>query len=284
MKVFVEPVPASLSLAMWRVAKALKSYVPEGIEITTNASDADLQVLHVIGLDSMDVLKAPRYAVIQYCLYSANGDHSAWNSIWNDSVLNWSYYDLRAPRFYRSPLGADETFVSYHANGHRRDVGVVTSGYVSGPGAEAIEDVAIAASLAGLTTTHLGPRPVGMTQYPRGWTLKFGIDDNQLSDLYGSARWVSGLRHVEGFELPCVEGLMCGARPIVFDRPDMRRWYDGHAVFVPESSGASLVKELLHVLQFEPEPVSREESEEVRAKFDWSRIVSGFWSGVLANA
>lgn len=284
MKVYCESY-AHLSRAMWRVSEALKRHAPSNVEFVQIKEEADLEVLHVIGPDALDYASPSRYtAVIQYCTNKA--EPKMWWPLWERASVVWSYYDLAAfmPRganFYHSPLGIDPPFLERMGNIGPRSIGVVTSGYVSGNGAEAIEDAAQAASLAGLTTTHIGPSGVEVSRpFPKGWRSLFAISDAHLAEVYQRARWVSGLRYVEGFELPAIEGLSRGARPIVFDRPDMRQWYEGHAVFVPECSGPPLVDALRWVFSEQPLPVTREERETVVAKFDWGIIAEGFWSAV----
>lgn len=289
LKVYVKP-PVHLSQAMTRVANALERYAPSNVEIVTTPQYADFFVLHVIGSDAIPyVAERPnmKYAAIQYCYKTAGeGD---WSALWRRAKAVWSYYDLDSLllpehehfEFYHAPLGLDDAFVAdsnLTINPSTREIGVMTSGYVSGPGAEAIEEFNEAAGRLDLSVVHLGPEPTGLTQRPCGkWRNAHGISDNQLALLYRSTKWVSGLRYIEGFELPALEGLACGARPIVFDRPEMRHWYGEHAVFVPECNGEDLVKHLLRVLSDEPKSVSNDERDDVIRTFDWERIVKGFW-------
>lgn len=286
LKVYVTP-PAHLSKAMFRVARALARHVPDNVTVVRDPKTADLHVLHVIAADAIPyVAERPNleYAVVQYCYQTAGvGD---WNSLWERARTVWSYYDLNSiisegVDFYHAPLGIDAAFLEVETPSPSRDIGAMTSGYVTGPGAEAIEEVAIAAFRSGLSVVHLGPDPVGMSRPIGDWRNVHEISDSQLATFYRSTRWVSGLRHVEGFELPVVEGLACGARPIVFDREDMRFWYDGHAVFVPECHGEELVDHLTNVMNEQPSPVSVQERAEVLQRFDWEPIVRGFWERVL---
>jgi glycosyltransferase involved in cell wall biosynthesis len=107
------------------------------------------------------------------------------------------------------------------------------------------------------------------------------ISDGALAELYATSTWVSGLRHVEGFELPAAEGLVCGARPLVFDQPGMREWYRGLGVFVAELQGEKLIRLLTELFHQSPLPVSQEEREEALRRFDWERIAKGFWEALL---
>lgn len=284
-KVCVAPLPTGLSQAMYRVARALARHAPEGVEIVSRPEDADIQVLHVVDLGSFNHLRCDRHVIIQYCYKSTEpgADPSVWQSYWDKSEMVWSYYDLpvasRTP-FYLAPIGVDDVFWSNHHPSVQADRrGILTSGYVSSPEAEAIEEVAIAADRVGIPVIHLGPD----VPAPGDWRAVSDISDGELRELYQSVAWVSGLRHVEGFELPALEGLRCGARPILFDRPDMRRWYDGRAVFVPESCNEELVEHLVEVLSQPPIRVSPRESMDVGMEFSWGTIARGFWNCAIGR-
>jgi hypothetical protein len=284
MKVFVHPLGLH-SRAMVRVADALVHYAPADVIFSRRPEDADVQILHAIGHDALATLKAKEYVIIQYCMLAehVNGRNevtrSSWADIWDGARFVWSYYDLQGRTgqtpFYFAPLGVDEhTFRQINL---LRDC-VMTSGYVSGPGAEPIEEMSLAAEKLEMPIIHLGPHTVeGMKYYPKRRTAYLNIEDDTLCRLYNQTRWVSGMRYVEGFELPVLEGLACGARPIVFDRPDMRQWYNGHVVFVPETSGLELQQILQNVLQSKPFPVTMDERNTVLEKFNWRKIAVGFW-------
>jgi hypothetical protein len=277
-RVFLEPT-GLYSRAMVRVALALEQHAPRSVEIVRDIEDSDLHVLHVIGA-LPDGMVTPNSIIIQYCLQTTGVLLEQWRPLWERARMVWSYFDLgdNAPRFYHAPLGVDRSFINGHHDMPVRDIHVMTSGYVSSAGGEAIEEVAIAADKVGLRVLHLGPSHVdGMRVTPPRWSSVLGVSDVELAALYRQTEWVSGLRHVEGFELPVLEGLCCGARPIVFDRPDMTQWYEGHAAFIPECDGEELVEELVEVLRHHPVPVSASERAEVARKFDWGVIARGFW-------
>lgn len=278
MKVFLEPTGLH-SRAMVRVARALAAHAPPEVEVVFDPSNADLIISHVIG---------PGYepdkpeVVIQYCMKSAGHPPEHWLRRWKRARLVWSYFDLteygNGFPFYHAPLGVDPIFTEEFDDAVPRDVPVMTSGFVSHPAAESIEEVALAASANGLRVLHLGPPCVeGMSTTPLGWSSVLGISDDALATFYRRTEWVSGLRGVEGFELPAIEGLCCGARPIVFDRPDMTQWYEGHAVFVPVCHGDELVEVLTELLKYRPAPVLKAERAAVAQKFNWAVIARGFW-------
>lgn len=279
LKVYIEP-PAHLSRAMFRVARALRRYAPANMQFVS-AKEADFHVLHVIGNDAIPYVEERqnlRYAVVQYCYTTAGSGQ--WNTLWDRADVVWSYYDLPHPKLYRAPLGLDDAFrvpQEYRV----RTIGIMTSGYVAGPGAEAIEEVYLAASRLNQYVVHLGPMPIGFLHPPNGnWQTVNGISDSTLAEFYTGSKWVSGLRHVEGFELPALEGLACGARPILFNREDMHTWYDDYAEFIPECHGEELVAHLVEVMKNDPKPVTAIERIKILQQFNWEPIVEGFWERV----
>jgi glycosyltransferase involved in cell wall biosynthesis len=289
------------SRAMIRVADALARYAPTGVEIAPDPSpsECDLIILHVIGSDAITAAErvascGQRYAVIQYCLVTAGYSNATavdWVYMWQNAACVWSYYDLSRSflsetfELYYAPLGLDDAFLArtYSLN-PRLDPLVLTSGYVSGPGAESIAEVWAAAERLGINAIHIGPSTIeGMSDYPLTWVSRHQISDSELAELYRRASWVAALRHVEGFELPAAEGLACGARPIVFDQPAMRHWYGNHALYVKDQSGPALVNELVAVMSRPPDPVTDEERAKVIHRFNWERVCTGFWQRVLGT-
>jgi len=285
MRVYVRA-PSHLSRAMHRVARALSISAPPKVEIVRHQSDADLIILHVIGYpDTQKAIRditeqGKKFAIIQYCLKSTSHDAGDWMELWKAASLVWSYYDLtdytESFAFYHAPLGLDPILLE--SRPFLRDIDIMTSGYVSS-GQEAIYEVAVAAERLDLSVFHLGPHTIqGMpTCRSTKWSAKLGISDYELAEYYRRSQWVSGLRWVEGFELPALEGLANGARPIVFDRSEMRHWYDGHAVFVPEVPSDQLIEVLVKELGKDPRAVTDQEQKEVRQRFQWGPIVHGFW-------
>jgi hypothetical protein len=268
---------------MLRVASALKKHAPEGVEAVSKIEDADLRIVHVIGHGSMDGVNPEQpHVIIQYCLRSTEdgGKLEYWLPIWRKARMVWSYYRLDQlgafpfVNFYHSPLGVDEVFRK-EFNGAYRDIGVMTSGFVAE--SESVEEVAAAAAEARLRVVHIGPSNVLRRKAPKNWNAMEGVTDQELAMLYRRSLWVSGLRHAEGFELPAVEGLVSGARPIVFDRDDMRQWYSNHAVFVRECSGHRLIGSLLDIFRHQPTVVTRDEQAAALQFFDWARIAPAFW-------
>lgn len=304
MKVHLEPAGV-FSPAMVRIARALSTHHPSHVKIVNDRRDADLLILYVIGLDAVEFVShlppTQKVAVIQCCLYPGAPTYHQWHPLWRRASLVMSYYNLLTNsqdvgfRFYHSPLGLDPAFANSIEGGDTGGSGtgsprlplVITCGRVSGPGCEAIEEVWQAAHIAQHRVIHLGPPDIQgirdpTTRYPHvSFTQPH---DKALANLYLSARWVAALRHVEGFELPAIEGLVCGARPILFDQPDLRYWHTGSSIaFVPDVTGEPLVATLAALFATGYNPVTTHERYRARARFDWVSICAGFWSHVAMS-
>jgi hypothetical protein len=109
-----------------------------------------------------------------------------------------------------------------------------------------------------------------------------GIDDATLARVYSECHFVSGLRRVEGFELPAAEGLLCGARPIFFDGPHYRAWFDTFAEFIPEAASTTWSRRSRRFSGTGARPVTDAERADAARRFDWREIARGFWDRILS--
>lgn len=292
MKIFVQPF-GLYSQAMIRVANALRAFAPAGTSVAPTLDAADLVVLHVIGYDGMPELletfrsRGQRYAIIQYCMRSTQRPNTRdWMPIWHDAEVVWSYYDLRKIcaadgqtvdfNFYHAPLGVDARVFQNHDQ--ERTYEILTSGYVAET--EGVNEAAEATRRVGGKQFHLGPdMPLGDHV-----TCNVGITDQELADAYSRSKFVAGLRRCEGFELPVLEGVMCGARPIVFDAPHYRDWYGDFAEIIPEGDFEQVTAALVEIFQRGPTVVSRLERDAIKSRFNWKTIARDFWSRVRSLA
>lgn len=312
LRVYLQPTGLH-SRSMLRFVEALIKYIPpDKFTIAASPSHlyADLILIHAIGYDAIEIAqnaksKGQKYVVIQYCLESTEYTKADdWFDFWRNAEMVMSYYDLSIYQdqsinkinkvdmnFYRAPLGLDLEFTKLYNRNVFRDK-IITSGYVSGQMAEAIEEVWLAAREINIPVTHIGPSNVqgiqdsstgsnnsnNISSYP---TFEHNISDERLAYLYRTALWVSGLRHKEGFELPAAEGLACGARPILFDNSNYRYWYRNRAIYVEDCHGQQLVDKLIEVFKRQPREVDENERIEILRRFNWEAVCKGFWSTLL---
>lgn len=310
MRVYVDPIPTSLSRGIHRVAQALKKYAPPEVEITDRLDRADLLVCHVIGPEGWDEVMqrytgGNRYAVFQYCLRTTTHPHIIqWERFWQRADVVASYYPLFdlwskeagtgriSPNFLRLPLGVDcDTFQPYvvpvflhgHKEGEKptllpmKSYLVGTCGYVAGT--ESVDLWAQAADSCKLRQFHLGPD----LHLPGDVTYVQGLTDDELARGWSQCFYVSGLRRSEGFELPAYEGLACGSRPVMFDREDARHWLGDHAEYIQETDDAGIVEQLQVLARGPYRPVTEEERRWVSQTFSWQEVAKRFWDALRAS-
>ena len=296
MKVYLAP-PAHLSQGIQRVARALEHYRPDWVELTRTPEEADLRVGHVVGLLGVpEWCAVGPYALIQYCLKTAeehlsgNGfdpksNPGVWLPIWNNAKAVWSYYDLISyikesrpgaeftGTFYHAPLGVDGGAFIPSVPVRKRYV-IGTSGYVAE--SECVGECAEAATLVNRPMFHLGP-PLdvkGNVCYVSGCT------DYDLAEFWSQCSYVAGLRRFEGFELPALEGLACGSRPVMLDAPHYRQWFGEHAEYIKEGTYEEVRDALVELFSRPVRVVTAVERNHVVDKFNWKPLAEGFWEAL----
>jgi hypothetical protein len=267
------------NFAMQRIVDAFKKYSPRSIEFVSSENEADLVIIYAYGHRRKHWWRAERllsegkkYAVVQLAIRSTrNPGTQDWLQLWNHAQLVWSYYDLtqlllednitKIDNFYYAPLGVDsEVF---------KDLGV-----------DRIY------TIANLNNRDECVNEVKEAAYGYVFQLGRGINEDELVYGYNQSKFVSGLRRKEGFELPVIEGLLCGAKPIVFDRPETRQWFDGLALFINEGSHKEVVNELRAVFSgtirsFPNQWPTDKDKELVKQRFNWDTIIKGFWERII---
>lgn len=276
-----------------RVVAALEQYAPGcDVDIVSDEAQADLVVLHAWGRHTTLQKKIARlnkqnkpYAIIQYVLRSSmRPDCGYWIDMWLGAKTVWSYYDLYQlclddgwgrPRmnFYHAPLGVEPYDFQYRQTPRHYTIFASSQHALS----EGVRECAFATKAVGGMMFHLGH------ELRRGKDIvcETGLSDYELSIRYSQSRYVSGLRRVEGFELPVIEGALCGAKPIVFDRPEMRKWFSEFAIFIPETDREGVIENLTKIFREHADPITPEMKKLIKERFDWGTIIRGFWHKVL---
>lgn len=276
--------------AIGRVVEALSKYAPKSVDFDTEKDEADLVVLHVVGRrdavqKEVERLQArgQKYAVIQYAIRSTKTPNTHfWLATWARAQAVWSYYDIKtlcqedkAPvpqNLYFAPLGVDSKI--FKVSSARKDYSIISVGqsWLT----ESVREVYYAAEAASKPAVFTGPFAArGHSHFVRH------VSDKALAELYRQSDYVSGLRRVEGFELPAAEGLLCGARPILFDRPHYRGWYKSWAEYIPEAPREEVIDSLTRLLTGKVRRVTAAERNGAQQLFNWQKIVKGFWERVL---
>jgi len=263
-----------------RVTDNLEKYIPKDIVLTTR-EDAELIILHVVGrnihitAEAQEILKSGKqYAVIQYAWKSTrNPEAKDWEFLWNNARFVWSYYDLSkyVSNFYHAPIAADPAI--FYQQPEEKKYLVGTLGDILCYKVECFGEVHLAAYHQVGKVVHVGKPPYHnpIVDYVTD------ISDDDLRMIYNQCKWFSTLRRKDGFELPAVEALLCGTRPIMFDTPNYRQWFDGLVEFIPEGTVGDTVNTLSKLFKSRNNPVTDADIEETKRRFDWETISKGFW-------
>jgi hypothetical protein len=279
------------SPAIQRTIRELTIYAPPSVTIVPTVEDADIVVYHVIGrrdhmlMSTHNILEqGKKYAMIQIALQSTRNPKTAeWLVLWKRAKLVWSYYDIPYlmeqentsvdMNFLHTPLGVN-TSTFYHKGGTVEDRTYTsqTNGVVTN--AECIYENFDAAAKVGGKVAHFG---TGL-EFRRNVDYFGRISDFELNNLYNRCKYVSGLRRKDGFELSAAEGIICGARPIMFDNHNYRQWFGRFAEFIPERDYGHVVSDLVKLFKAPYREVTEEEIRLAKALFSWESISKVFWT------
>lgn len=223
-----------------------------------------------------------KYAVIQLSIRSTpHPGTESWIPIWEKAELVWSYYNLPELckkdkttvnfNFYHAPLGVDSKI--FKETKHKRNFLIASTGSGKPWNKECKNEILLAAKDLGKKIFQLGPGENNDII-----TYSNNVDDMVLAEYYSQCGFVSGLRRIEGFELPVIEGLLCGARPICFDTSNYRQWFDELAEFIPED--AHIHENLRKLFLKGAKPVTETEKRYVKTMFNWDTIIKNFWAKI----
>jgi hypothetical protein len=258
-----------------RIEDALHKY-SYGVE-WTDLEHCDVAIVNVVGGGEASVIQNAldnhkKTVIFQHCYFTSMYDN--WLDYWKQANLTISFHDLQSYtpekfNFYSTPLGADtEYFKNYN---QERTVRAFTTGHVAET--ENIDKIYQACKESGHTLYHTGEN----FRYGSNYRFLSYMSDLAFVNMLNSTSYIPCLREIEGFEMMGVEGLFCGARPIVPKLPTYR-WYEGHAEFVDTQN--NLVEQLVNIFNREPKPISKEEYYEIDRKFSWKNIVKNIFEKI----
>lgn len=284
-----------------RVVDALYKYAPSNVQVVDNQSESDFEIIHAYGRhDAIErqtnklQKKGKPYAMIQYAVRSTIRPKATdWQYMWSRAKVVWSYYDLfqllkedlgdypslvkmmEYPpfEFYYAPLGVDPEVFQETSVIKRFIIGATSQHAL----AEGVRECAFASKRVDREMFFLGH------ELRRGPDIvcRQNISDEEVGEYWSQCKYISGLRRVEGFELPVIEGALCGARPIVFDRPHYRKWFGDFAIFIPEGPREEVIDNLEEIFNHGSFWVSYDEKAIIRERFNWETIITNFYKKIL---
>lgn len=257
--------------AFKRISNALHMYSPNWVEWVDGGEDISL--IHVVGGGEYETLQNnPNRIVVQHCYETAYYDVIDWPSEWEKSILTVAFRDLslvtnKKFNFCHTPWGAEETL--FFNTGVEKDIDVFTTGHIAST--ENIDNVVGAAIMTGKVVYHTGED----FKYNRAhYKYLPYMSDTQYSAILNRAKYISCLREIEGFELAGVEGLFCGAVPIVPNLPTYD-WYSGFAVKVDMKDNVLL--QVADIISRDPKTLVNPDMNKAHELFDWKNIVANIF-------
>lgn len=260
-------------MAFGRISGALRRYA-EGVEFVPTLDEADVVIVPIVGngeeqpcQEALD--KKKPLVMWQHC-YLTTQDPSAWEKYWVEANLSVSFHDLniytdKKINTFSTPLGAEEGVFTLQPR-IKRFVKVFATGHVAET--EALDKLHDACVQTKSIMVHTGEN----FKYPTDYQFINYLPDDIFVQALNSTEYVAGLRLIEGFEMMCVEGLFCGARPIV---PDLHtyRWYKDFGYFIDVDDGADITSQLVYLFSYKPEPITEEIRQEAVKRFSWKNII-----------
>lgn len=284
--------PRNFGFSAHRVEKEFKRFAPEDIRFVGryDIGEADVIIVQFIGRDGLVdyLVEAGRpYVVIVYCITPGSNlsDLGSTFDYWmlKNACCAYSFHPLTEMGFtgnlLTGALGVNpETF--YVEPAVERSNTVIGTGWVAA--SEGLKEIYTAAKRSGGKMVHVGcslTKECGDIFEDAFYVRYERVTDDKLRELYNSCKYVSGLRRSCGFELPVLEGLLCGCRPICFNNRYYTRWFKDFAIFVSETFDR-LVDDLAAVFLSDYRPVTKDEIAYVVENFSWHKIAQTFWNFV----
>ena len=255
-------------------------YAPGDVVFVDEPDTADLQLVDITRLSDAEHIQCKNYIAHFHC-------HGEWSEenikdykdIFDKAVMVYTHLDVKGfDNLVRGPWGTDPFKFYYVKEAESLRIRtILNTGEI--PQTEGIAECVKACEIIGGQLLHVGPN-LGYRSAAYQFANNLTID--QMRSAYHTVRYVSGLRRVEGFEKPVIEGLLCGAKPICFDTPLYRYWYDGLARFVKEGTFQETTDDITKIFQEPYKAVTDEEREKALKKFSWKNVAKTYWNSVMS--
>jgi hypothetical protein len=253
-------------ITLWRVREQMKATAPDWVSFTKDEREADAQIILAIGASGVaNLVDLMPTILLQLCYKTSEMPAEWWSKIWDKCMLIGSYYDLNAPNFVRFPMGYDPKLF-YRDTGVPKRYDAIVFGELDGT--EEIKSVIRAFDVVAHIGSDMGMGP-GCINY-------HNIPDERLRLIYAQSKYCIGMRHIEGFEMPIIEGAACGCRPIALDLECYRHWFeDLPALFIDPN--CDVEEQLRHINGLDLGQVPTAESIK---RFEQSNAWKPFWEAL----
>ena len=255
-------------------------YAPSDVIFVNDINDADLQIVDITRLSDRNNIKHKNYIALFHCFGEWSEEkHEDYLDIFKNAVMVYSHLDLSEfgdkINYTRGPWGVDED-IFYRSSGYGKQFMIVTTGTIAET--EGISECVAACDALGGRLMHIG-RNLGYKN--KSYENAVNLTQTQMQTMYNSSFFVNGMRRVEGFEKPVIEGALCGARPICFDTPLFRHWYKDIPVYVEEAEFNVTASNIVDRLREKYRPITDDEISYLKKKFSWVRVAKNFWEHAM---
>lgn len=287
---FFFPHDPRISMAMHRIRDAFIKYKPPSITFTDEKQGSFTHCIHWVGQNPEKHTERDE-GIFERETLPESDSYIVFAHIGNPHYKDQEGYYQRLLEYARLVITFDKDIIGYEGDNvfetpwgfepetffldpQKKRYKILCTGYMAhAEGIDSCYDAVIATK--GLLC-HVGGRLRGITG-PAGYVRYEGVKDYIMRSLYAKSEYVSGMRREGGFELPTIEGYACGAQPIVFNLPTMRKYYSDFALFVPLVNRLDLYMELRKIFE---RPANVSPDERILSRFHWETIMNKVWSRV----
>lgn len=281
-KIFA-PLSTDWGVVMQRITYDFQRNAPDWVKFVNTYEEADMVFWHILA--PRDLPKDKPCLIFFHCFGLDEGEQimSGFVDMFRQAKMVYSYYPLEkflptmeGINYMRRPWGVDANLF-YKMPEVKKTYTCLATGYVAST--EAIMELYRACEAVNGKLLHVGgplDAEVGVLN-PIFYERVIGLTDDDMRRAYNSCHWTSALRRHEGFELPAIEGLLCGSQPICFDIPDFyNHWFSDFATFIPHASVGKVTEELIKLFKTTP-LISQDKIDKVKEEFNVNKLAGEFW-------
>lgn len=261
--------------AFYRISEAIHKYSPDWVTWVNSAEQADVEIVHEVGSGEIkpieDSISAGKKTIIVQHTYFTSG-YNKWDELWERANLTISFHNLpdytkKKFNFLASPWGYEPSV--FYDKHFVKENAIFATGHVAET--EHLYDVFLACNETNTIMYHTGEDFKWGGKYVH---LPY-MENDKFNNLLNRVKYVSCLRDIEGFEMAGVEGLACGATPIVLDLSTYR-WYDGYSISIDPYS--NIKDQLVNYLKINYILVNYQEKFE--KTFQWYYIINNIFNKI----
>jgi len=282
-----------------RISKNLRKHSPNSIEFVNSYEEANFVIFHHQYLNDLNWYLHNCKKPMIFLISELQQDKSYFNDLFSNPLLKMTYtfhpLDIlgytnvnQNTNHVYAPWGFDEEIFNVDAVkaiNSKRDNTIISFSFYDSEHHSEIYD---SCRLTGGKMLHTDFRFHQFLRQGRVFDSNFHtfekwISDDELKEWYMSCKFVSGMRSGAGFELPVIEGAICGAKPICFNSIYYRKWFEDFSLFIPEGEyDIDMTNNIIkHFNNSDNTKMTANEIKEVRNKFCWQTIATNFWKEVM---